>query len=146
MWYPLTARHRTKVRPIPKLSEPFVECIAAWSKVRKMLGENPALVKPFLERLSDIANETGGAASRNGRIQLRRIARLILWDTAIRSVVRTKPELPEAFQQPDLKRWLAEFAQNVLFELERTKGPYDRKNEVQTDDIYRMRLARFAAE
>lgn len=100
-----------KKMPPVQYEEEFASKLAEWGQMRKKLKEHPFVVLIYFVQLYELAGSPEINNSRVYRRQLRRIARLILWDRAILSV---------ATSSVDLKSWFVTFVEPILQILEQS--------------------------
>lgn len=116
---------REKSRHPPQYEEMFALKLSQWSGMRKNLFQDHDLVYTYFGRLYELTHSLKESSPRLYRRQLRRIARLILWDRAILLAVGS------SF---DLKYWFAGFVEPILSLLEARYLFDNSKN--QTDPAY----------
>ena len=110
MWWKWPGLNKARQSP-PQYEKEFASKLAEWGQMRKNLKEHPDLVFVYFARLYELTQSLEKSDPRVYRRQIRRIARLILWDRAI---------LRAATSSVDLKSWFVTFVEPILKILEQS--------------------------
>jgi len=116
----------------PQYEKEFASKLAEWGQMRKNLKEHPDLIYAYFARLYELTRSLEKDSPFVYRRQIRRIARLILWDRAI---------LWAATSSIDLKFWFVTFVEPLLKILE--KSYHSDPDVDETAKRYRSKLRMF---